>query len=66
MGIDKVSFEIDLAEGDTVKVIDGPFDNFMGYVEEVNYMKQTARVRISMFGRETPVELEFTQVEKML
>ena len=66
MGIDKVTYEIDLEEGDTVKVIDGPFDNFMGYVEEVNHMKQTAKVRISMFGRETPVELEFNQVEKML
>lgn len=66
MGIDKISYEIDLEEGDTVKVVDGPFDNFMGYVEEVNHMKQTVRVRISMFGRETPVELEFNQVEKML
>lgn len=66
MGIDKVTYEIDLAPGDTVKVIEGPFDNFMGYVDEVNHIKQTAKVRISMFGRETPVELEFSQIEKML
>lgn len=65
MGIDKFSYKVDLAAGDAVKVIDGPFDNFMGYVDEVNYEKQTAKVCISMFGRETPVELEFGQVEKI-
>lgn len=65
MGIDKLTYNVDLAAGDAVKVIDGPFDNFMGYVDEVNYEKQTAKVCISMFGRETPVELEFGQVEKI-
>lgn len=65
MGIEKVSFSIDVEAGDTVKVIDGPFDNFMGVVEDVNMEKQTLKVRISMFGRETPVELEFGQVEKI-
>ncbi|MBR5228672.1 MAG: transcription termination/antitermination protein NusG [Firmicutes bacterium] len=65
MGIEKVSFNIDVEAGDTVKVIDGPFDNFMGVVEDVNMEKQTLKVRISMFGRETPVELEFGQVEKI-
>lgn len=65
MGIEKVSFIIDVEPGDTVKVTDGPFDNFMGVVEDVNMEKQTLKVRISMFGRETPVELEFGQVEKI-
>lgn len=66
MGIEKVSFNIDVEAGDTVKVIDGPFDSFMGVVEDVNMEKQTLKVRISMFGRETPVELEFGQVEKVV
>ena len=43
----------------------GPFENFMGVVEEVNVEKQTLRAKISMFGRETPVELDFSQVDKI-
>ncbi|MDF1613446.1 transcription termination/antitermination protein NusG [Desulfurivibrio dismutans] len=56
----KVSFE----EGDQVRVIDGPFANFQGVVDEVNPDKGRVRVRVSIFGRETPVELEFIQVSK--
>lgn len=59
MGIEKVLVSIDVSVGDTVKVTDGPFDNFMGVIEEINMEKQIMKVRISMFGRETPVELEF-------
>ncbi len=65
MGIEKVFVSIDVSVGDTVKVTDGPFDNFMGVIEEINMEKQIMKVRISMFGRETPVELEFGQVEKI-
>ena len=65
MGIEKVLVSIDVSVGDTVKVTDGPFDNFMGVIEEINMEKQIMKVRISMFGRETPVELEFGQVEKI-
>jgi len=65
MGIEKVYIQMDIEPGDSVKVINGPFESFMGVVEEVNMDKQTLKVRISMFGRDTPVELEFGQVDKI-
>ncbi len=65
MGIEKVHVEIDVEEGDMVRVISGPFESFIGTVEEINMEKQTLKAKISMFGRETPVELEFMQIEKL-
>lgn len=65
MGIEKVSVELDVEVGDNVKVINGPFESFMGVVEEVHMDKQILKVKISMFGRDTPVELEFGQVDKI-
>ena len=52
-------------EGDEVRVIDGPFNNFQGVVEEVKPDKEKLRVRITIFGRPTPVELDFIQVNKI-
>ncbi len=65
MGIEKIYIQLDIEPGDSVKVINGPFESFMGVVEEVNMDRQTLKVRISMFGRDTPVELEFGQVDKI-
>lgn len=57
----KISFEI----GDSVRVIDGPFATFSATIEEVNGDKHKVKVLVSMFGRATPVELQFDQVEKI-
>lgn len=63
MGVDIGLPAIDCNVGDNVKVISGPLENFIGVVEEINLEKQKIRVLVSMFGRETPVELEFGQIE---
>ncbi len=57
----KVLFEV----GEAVRVIDGPFTDFNGSVEEINYDKSKLRVSVLIFGRATPVELDFAQVEKL-
>jgi transcriptional antiterminator NusG len=51
--------------GETVKIIDGPFNNFTGVVEEVNLDRSTLKVMVTIFGRQTPVELDFLQVQKV-
>lgn len=63
-GKSKPKPKVVFAQGDNVRVIDGPFSNFSATVEEVKPDKQKVKVLVSIFGRATPVELDFTQVEK--
>ncbi|MDJ1630318.1 transcription termination/antitermination protein NusG [Bacillus velezensis] len=65
MGMDERKTDIDFELNETVKVIDGPFANFTGSIEEIDYDKSKVKVFVNMFGRETPVELEFTQIDKL-
>lgn len=62
---EKASFVVDFSIGEHIKVIDGPFSNFSGVVEEVFPDKGRLRVKVEIFGRGTPVELDFAQVGKM-
>ena len=63
-GTVKAKPKVTFGPGDEVRVTDGPFSNFTGTVEEVKPEKQKVRVKVSIFGRSTPVELDFSQVEK--
>jgi transcriptional antiterminator NusG len=65
MGIEAPKLKIDFKKGDRVKVTSGPFFDFTGVVDDITPEKERLRALISIFGRETPVELEFFQVEKV-
>ena len=65
MGFDDVPVNIDYDVNDNVRVMNGPLENFIGVVQEINKEKHKVKVLVSMFGRETPVELEFSQVQKI-
>lgn len=64
MGETEPKFKIDFAVGDNVMILDGPFVNYDGVVNKVDEEKGKVKVLITIFGRETPVELDFTQVKK--
>jgi len=65
MGVEQVETVVDYEVGDSVRVIDGPLESFIGTVEEISMDKKKVRVMASMFGRETPVELDFVQIMKL-
>jgi transcriptional antiterminator NusG len=63
-GTEKPRHKVEFIAGEFVRVKDGPFTDFTGSVEDVNYEKSKVRVAVTIFGRSTPVELEFSQIEK--
>jgi transcriptional antiterminator NusG len=58
-------FELKFKVGETIKIIDGPFSDFLGKVDEIDEEKGKVKVLVSVFGRETPVELDFLQVSRL-
>lgn len=65
MGIEDAKPKADYKVGQSVKIVSGPFENFVGKIEEVNPEKEKVKVMVSMFGRETPIELDYIQIEKI-
>ncbi len=65
MGFDVSDVNVDYEINDSVRVMNGPLENFIGVVQEINKEKRKVKVMVSMFGRETPVELDFIQVQKV-
>lgn len=66
MGLETKVDNVDLAVGDNVKIISGPLDSFIGTITSLNVSAQKANVKVDMFGRETDVELDFVQLEKII
>lgn len=65
-GLEKIEFvDVDLKAGDNIRVINGALESFIGVVEDISIERQKVKVVVSMFGRQTPVELELSQVEKI-
>lgn len=65
MGEEEPEFKIDIALGEVVKITDGPFKDYEGKVSDIDEARGKAKVLVSMFGRETPVELDFLQIKKV-
>ena len=65
MGVDEPKYQIDVMAGSAVKIVDGPFKNMEGKVEQVDEARGKIKVLVNMFGRETPVELDFLQIKKV-
>ncbi|MGS0754286.1 transcription termination/antitermination protein NusG, partial [Roseateles sp. GG27B] len=64
-GIEKPRPKVEWMVGEVIRVKEGPFTDFNGAIEDVNYDKSKVRVSVTIFGRATPVELDFSQVEKI-
>ncbi len=65
MGVDEPEFKLDVTVGSIVQITDGPFKNFEGKVSEIDQARGKVKVMVNMFGRETPIELDFLQVKKV-
>ena len=65
MGVEEKRIDVNYEIGETVKVKEGPFANFTGMIEEMDKDKAKLKVLVNMFGRDTPVELDFTQIDKL-
>ena len=65
MGFEQMTVNVDYTVNDSVRIMNGPFTDYTGTVTEINKEKHKVKVLVSMFGRETPVELEFSQVQKV-
>jgi len=65
MGVEEPKYKIDVAVGDRVKITDGPFKDFDGKVAEVDMERGRLKILVTIFGRETPVELDFLQIKKL-
>lgn len=65
MGVEEFAPILDYEVGDSVRVVSGPLENFIGTVEEINLEKKKVKAMVSMFGRDTPVELELSQIQKL-
>jgi len=65
MGVEQVAYKINVEVGDNIRVIFGPLENFIGVVEEIYPDKQRLKVAVSMFGRDTPIELRYEQIQKI-
>ncbi len=63
LGVEKRSVEVNYSTGDTIRIVDGPMEGFAGVVKELDVDKNRVKVVVSMFGRDTPVELELDQVQ---
>ena len=63
LGVEKQNIVVNFELGSTVRVTDGPLDGFLGTVDDIDFERKSVRVVVSMFGRETPVDLDFEQVE---
>lgn len=65
MGVEEPKFKVDISKGSPVKIVDGPFKDYEGKVSDIDEARGKVKVLVTMFGRETPVELDFLQVKKI-
>lgn len=65
MGVENLPSTLDMEVGENVRVVSGPLENFIGVLEEIHGDRQKVKVSVSMFGRDTPVELDFTQIQRI-